>query len=85
MASLLYKNCLCLATVGKVDPIYVIQACINMSTVKIEEVDNGRGIQPCRASHEIAIDRPFQVCNATVLLSHGSLYSSATISSTRSS
>ncbi|KAI0482895.1 Dbl homology domain-containing protein [Xylariaceae sp. FL0804] len=45
MVALLYKECLCLATAGKVDQIYTIQACIGLDGVKVEEADNGRGLQ----------------------------------------
>ncbi|ORY66430.1 uncharacterized protein BCR38DRAFT_484059 [Pseudomassariella vexata] len=45
MVALLYKDCLCLATAGRSDQIYTIQACIGLDTIKIEEVDNGRGLQ----------------------------------------
>lgn len=43
MVSLLYRDCLCLATAGKVDQIYTIQACISLDNIKVEEADNGRG------------------------------------------
>ncbi|KAI0539713.1 hypothetical protein GGR58DRAFT_524113 [Xylaria digitata] len=45
MVSLLYRNCLCLATAGKVDQVYTIQACIGLDSIKVEEADNGRGLQ----------------------------------------
>ncbi|KAH7133510.1 RSP protein [Dactylonectria macrodidyma] len=45
MICLLYRDLLCLASAGKVDPIYTIQACINMNGAKVEDVDNGRGLQ----------------------------------------
>ncbi|KAK9771388.1 hypothetical protein SCAR479_11994 [Seiridium cardinale] len=45
MVCLLYKECLCLATASKVDQLYTIQACIGLNTIKIEEADNGRGLQ----------------------------------------
>ncbi|KAI1118916.1 Dbl homology domain-containing protein [Nemania sp. NC0429] len=45
MVSLLYRDCLCLATTGKVDQIYTIQACISLDNIKVEEADNGRGLQ----------------------------------------
>ncbi|KAL0939286.1 rho guanyl nucleotide exchange factor [Colletotrichum truncatum] len=45
MICLLYHNVLCLATASKVDQIYTIQACINLSGIRIEETDNGRGLQ----------------------------------------
>jgi hypothetical protein len=43
MVSLLYRDCLCLATASKVDQIYTIQACISLDSIKVEEADNGRG------------------------------------------
>ncbi|KAI1827974.1 Dbl homology domain-containing protein [Xylaria intraflava] len=45
MVSLLYRDCLCLATAGKVEQVYTIQACVSLDTIKIEEADNGRGLQ----------------------------------------
>ncbi|PKK47957.1 hypothetical protein CI102_8008 [Trichoderma harzianum] len=42
---LLYRDMLCLASAGKVDPIYTIMACINIDSIRIEKVDNGRGLQ----------------------------------------
>ncbi|KAI0600211.1 hypothetical protein F4775DRAFT_75214 [Biscogniauxia sp. FL1348] len=45
MVSILYRDCLCLATASKVDQIYTIQACIGLDSIKIEDVDNGRGLQ----------------------------------------
>lgn len=43
MVCLLYQDVLCLAAAGKADQIYTIQAAINLASVKVEEVDNGRG------------------------------------------
>ncbi|GAB0137362.1 hypothetical protein EsDP_00005630 [Epichloe bromicola] len=40
---LLYHDVLCLAYAGKVDPIYVLKACINVREIKVEDADNGRG------------------------------------------
>lgn len=45
MICLLYRDMLCLASAGKVDQIYTIQACITLNAAKVEEVDNGRGLQ----------------------------------------
>ncbi|KAI0846817.1 Dbl homology domain-containing protein [Daldinia vernicosa] len=45
MVTLLYKDCLCLATASRADQIYTIQACISLNDIKVEEVDNGRGLQ----------------------------------------
>lgn len=44
MVALLYKEWFCLATASRTDQIYTIQACIALSNVKLEEVDNGRGM-----------------------------------------
>lgn len=44
MVALLYREWLCLATASKCDQIYTIQACIALSNIKLEEVDNGRGL-----------------------------------------
>jgi hypothetical protein len=43
MVCLLYQDVLCLASAGKADQIYTIQAAINLDSAKIEEVDSGRG------------------------------------------
>jgi hypothetical protein len=43
MVALLYREWLCLATAGRNDQIYTIQACIALGDIKVEEVDNGRG------------------------------------------
>lgn len=43
MVCLLYKDVLCIASAGKADQIYTIQAVINMASAKVEEVDDGRG------------------------------------------
>ncbi|KAF4782247.1 RhoGEF domain-containing protein [Colletotrichum scovillei] len=45
MTCLLYHNVFCLASASKVDQIYTIQACINLASIKIDETDNGRGLQ----------------------------------------
>ncbi|GAB1310409.1 Round spore [Madurella fahalii] len=51
MVALLYRDWLCLATASRFDQIYTIQACIALETVKLEEVDNGRGLQCHTAQH----------------------------------
>lgn len=43
MVTLLYKDWLCIASASRVDQIYTLQACIPLSHIKIEAVDNGRG------------------------------------------
>ncbi len=41
---ILYRDFLLLATASRADQMYNVQACIGMSELKIEEVDNGRGM-----------------------------------------
>ncbi|KAK0657318.1 hypothetical protein B0T16DRAFT_57920 [Cercophora newfieldiana] len=45
MVALLYREWLCLATASRTDQIYTIQACVSLANIKLEDVDNGRGIQ----------------------------------------
>ncbi|KAK3329343.1 hypothetical protein B0H66DRAFT_596931 [Apodospora peruviana] len=45
MVALLYREWLCLATASRFDQIYTIQACIALNNIKVEELDNGRGLQ----------------------------------------
>ncbi|SPN96899.1 uncharacterized protein DNG_00418 [Cephalotrichum gorgonifer] len=45
MVCLLYQDVLCLASAGKADQIYTIQAAISLASAKVEEVDDGRGLQ----------------------------------------
>ncbi|KAK3300359.1 uncharacterized protein B0H64DRAFT_13552 [Chaetomium fimeti] len=45
MVALLYRDWLCLATVGRIDHVYTIQACIPLVNLRVEEADNGRGLQ----------------------------------------
>ncbi|EEY19864.1 RSP [Verticillium alfalfae VaMs.102] len=42
MVCLLYNDVLCLASAGKADQIYTIEACISLNGIKVEEPDNGR-------------------------------------------
>jgi hypothetical protein len=42
---LLYRDFLILASTAKTDQIYAIQACIGLSELGVEEIDNGRGTQ----------------------------------------
>ncbi|KAH8130333.1 hypothetical protein FP744_10008965 [Trichoderma asperellum] len=61
---LLYRHVLCLASAGKVDPIYTIVACISIDDIRIEEVDNGRGIQCHTApfSWKLVFECDHQLC-----------------------
>jgi hypothetical protein len=43
MIALLYRDFFVLASAGKADQIYTIQACIALGEIRIEEADNGRG------------------------------------------
>lgn len=43
MICLLYNRVFCLATAGKVDPIYTIMACIDLSEARIESTCSRRG------------------------------------------
>ncbi|KAK8125488.1 RhoGEF domain-containing protein [Apiospora kogelbergensis] len=45
MICLLYRDSLCLATAEGLHQVYVIQACIGLNTIKLEEADNCRGLQ----------------------------------------
>ncbi|KAK6587176.1 hypothetical protein PZA11_000466 [Diplocarpon coronariae] len=45
MICLLYRDFLLLALASKNDQVYTVQACVGLSEVRIEEVDNGRGLQ----------------------------------------
>ncbi|KAK6842410.1 Dbl homology domain-containing protein [Apiospora arundinis] len=45
MICLLYRDSLCLATAEGLHQVYTIQACIGLNTIKLEEADNGRGLQ----------------------------------------
>ncbi|KAJ5032522.1 uncharacterized protein L3040_009123 [Drepanopeziza brunnea f. sp. 'multigermtubi'] len=51
MICLLYRDFLLFASAPKNDQIYTVQACIGLSEMRIEEIDNGRGLQchtaPC--------------------------------------
>lgn len=52
MVCLLYQDVLCIASAGKADQIYTIQAVISLASVKVEEVDDGRG-KSCLARGEL--------------------------------
>lgn len=44
MICLLYRDFLILASAAKIEQIYTIHACVALMELKIEEVDNGRGM-----------------------------------------
>ena len=52
MISLLYRDCLVLASAGKASQIYTVQAIIGLSEVRVEEVDNGRGMLSLQISSD---------------------------------
>lgn len=86
MVCLLYQDVLCLASAGKADQIYTIQAAINMASVKVEEVDNGRGKSDADYGQLVkgTTDQPLQVCSVIRLRTRGKSCSSVTASSTKS-
>ncbi|TVY19858.1 Phosphatidylinositol 3,4,5-trisphosphate-dependent Rac exchanger 1 protein [Lachnellula arida] len=45
LISLLYRDFLLLASTPKLDQVYIVQACIGLNDLRIEEIDNGRGLQ----------------------------------------
>ncbi|KAI0200326.1 Dbl homology domain-containing protein [Astrocystis sublimbata] len=45
MVALLYRNSFCLATADSSEQVYTIQACLGLDNIKVEETDNGRGLQ----------------------------------------
>jgi len=51
MVALLYREWLCLATASRTDQIYTIQACVSLSNIKLEEIDNGRGMLMSLSEH----------------------------------
>jgi hypothetical protein len=44
MISLLYRDCLVLASAGKADQMYSVHAIIGLNEVRVEEADNCRGM-----------------------------------------
>jgi hypothetical protein len=44
MITLLYRDFLLLASAGKTDQVYTVQSCIGLNELRVEEVDNGRGM-----------------------------------------
>lgn len=44
LISLLYRDFLLLASASKSDKAYTVQACISLSDLRMEEIDNGRGM-----------------------------------------
>ncbi|KAH0542149.1 hypothetical protein FGG08_003449 [Glutinoglossum americanum] len=49
MACMLFRSRLLLATVKKAEPTYTVAVAINLADLKLEEADNGRGLQ-CHSS-----------------------------------
>jgi hypothetical protein len=44
MITLLYRDCLVLATVEKLESVYNVGAIIFFNDIRIEEADNGKGV-----------------------------------------
>lgn len=44
LITLLYREFILLASAGKADQIYTIQTCIGLNDLRVEEIDNGRGM-----------------------------------------
>lgn len=44
LVCILYQDLLCLASAGKVEPVYTIVACIELAGIRVVEADNGRGL-----------------------------------------
>lgn len=65
MICLLYRCHLCIATAGRADSMYAIQACIPLNNIKVEEPDNGRGMY----SEYDAFPAP-GLCRKTIRLTH---------------
>jgi hypothetical protein len=43
MITLLYRDCLVLATAGRAENVYTVQATIFLSDIRVEDADNGKG------------------------------------------
>jgi hypothetical protein len=56
MICLLYRDFLLLASALRTDQIYTVQACIGVSELRIEDIDNGRGREP---TAPIQLNDPF--------------------------
>lgn len=44
LVTLLYRDFLVLSSVGKAEQVYTVQACIGLNELRVEEIDNGRGM-----------------------------------------
>jgi hypothetical protein len=58
MICLLYRDFLLLASALRTDQIYTVQACIGLSELRIEDIDNGRGkkatgFHPTQPTHSL--------------------------------
>lgn len=45
LITLLYRDFLLLASATKMDQVYTVQTCIRLNDLRVEEIDNGRGLQ----------------------------------------
>lgn len=84
MIALLYKDWFCLASASKFDMIYTLQACIPLSQLKVESVDNGRGKPDVPEAEHLRLLIREQAYNVTLVLSPGSLCLSVIVSYMRS-
>lgn len=75
MICLLYDDVVCLASAGKADQIYTVQACLALGSIKTEEVDNGRGASsfylPESAMEALTVSR--------IAMSHGAVLMEASL------
>lgn len=55
MVTLLYRDCLVVAAVEKLEGVYSVGAIISFNDIRIEEADNGRGMCP-RAYNNFTTD-----------------------------
>lgn len=73
MVCLLYQNYLCLASAGRADQIYTIQLCVELASLKVEEVDNGRGEHSIPLVNDNGKPRELTRSYARLAMSYGAL------------
>ncbi|KAJ1331573.1 RhoGEF domain-containing protein [Microdochium nivale] len=73
MISLLYKERLCLAVSERGDQKYTIRLCISLNSVRVEEVDNGRGEMDQKNDTAGTIARRVSIQRATTVGSKSAL------------
>jgi hypothetical protein len=67
MICLLYRDFLLLASALRIDQIYTVKACIGLSELKIEDIDNGRGNEP---TVPFQLDDPFTQSHTRRIVEH---------------